>query len=375
MMRGLGLLLLALLLQGCNSLTGENGQFRPALSATSSGGTPLAVNSSARFQGKIAFVRDHRLYVFNGTTGVITALPAGTGVSDPAYSPDGTRLAYIRQSAGWSDLLVLPAGGGAPSALTHSEGNGAQITCSSGIAVSDAIWVASPVWAADGATLYYLSDQQKLGAACGYSDMGIWKLPASGGTPALLLPPASGQDSSGLPGAGGDADLTLRPGSPSSLSYTHYAYDPQDGTSLLIQLFLATLDGQQELALSPASANQAPEQALEPAWSPDGGRLAFIRRDGARTDLLVLRPSDGPAAAPSLADYAAATKLLDGQIRAPVWSPDGKALLYLAFKDNEFNLYLAHLSITTTSITLQGNPIQLTQGGVDGDSRPAWTGD
>ncbi len=363
---------LALFLQGCSSLAGDSGQFRPALTTTSGGGTPLEVNSEERFQGKIAFVRNHRLYVLDGTTGAITPLNAGDAVSDPAYSPDGTRLAFISRANSWSDLLVMPAAGGPSTALTHSQGSG-QITCPSGIIVSDQVWVANPVWSPSGDTIYYLSDHQKLDTTCGFSDMSIWKMTAAGADPQPLLPPTPGDENSGLPGAGGDTNLSLRPGNDPSLTYTHYAYDAEDGTTLLIQLFLGTLDGTEETALSPTTLNQAPEQARQPAWSPDGRDLAYIRQDGSGTDLMVMRVSDPADGAPDFGDYAKSIKLLDGQITYPVWSPDGKDLLFLAFKDDAYNLYLAHLVFSDNTISVQGSPLQLTQGGVDGDTRPAWT--
>jgi hypothetical protein len=372
----LGLIVaLALVLQGCSSLAGDNGPFRPALTTTIGGDTPLEVNSQERFPGKVAFVRHQRLYVLDGASGAITPLPAGDAVSDPAYSPDGTRLAFIRRGASWSDLMVMPAAGGTPTALTHSQGSGNQITCASGVTVSDQVWVASPAWSSDGRSLYYLSDRQKLlDTTCGVSDMGIWKIAATGSDPQLLLAPALGDENSGLPGAGGDTNLSLRPGNDPSLTYTHYAYDAQDGTTLLIQLFLGMLDGAQELALSPTMLNQAPEHDQEPAWSPDGHDLAYIRQDGGSTDLMVMHVSDPADGAPDFGDYATSIKLLDGQITNPIWSPAGKDILFLAYKDDAYNLYLAHLVFTDNTIGVAGSPLQLTQGGVDGDSRPAWTG-
>jgi dipeptidyl aminopeptidase/acylaminoacyl peptidase len=366
---------LCLALQSCVSLPGESGHFQPVPSTTrGDGGTPLAVNQDGRFQGHIAFIRNHQLYIFDGKTGSTHVLLVGANVQDPAYSPDGTRLAYISLGAAWSDVMVMPASGGTPTALTHNQGAGQQITCPNGISESDNVWAAGPVWAADSASLYYLSDQQKLSMDCGFVDMAVWKVAARGGTPQLVLWPARGKDNNGAPGAGGDANLALRPGAPDELAYTHYAYDQQQGASQLIQLFLATLSNQQETALSPATVDTTPEQALEPAWSPDGQYLAYIRRSSDSDDLYVIHVSNPASGAPHFVDYATATKLLSGPIAYPVWSPDGKSLLYLYFKDNEYNLYLAQLSVSGSGISLQGSAIQLTQGGVDGNSRPSWTG-
>ncbi|MGW8267378.1 MAG: prolyl oligopeptidase family serine peptidase [Longimicrobiales bacterium] len=67
------------------------------------------------------------------------------------------------------------------------------------------------------------------------------------------------------------------------------------------------------------------EWAADPTISPDGSRIAYVRssndiqRDGARTDLWVLR-ADGT-------DHRALTT--SGRAGSPVWSPDGGRLLYV----------------------------------------------
>lgn len=365
-----------LVLQGCDSLSASGGHFRPVPGSNNGGATALEVNQDSHFRGHIAFIRNHQLYILDGKTGSMSALPTGANVQDPAYSPDGSRLAYISRGANWSDVMVVPAAGGQPTALTHNQGTGQSITCPSGVSESDGVWAADPIWTTDGAALYYLSDQQKLKLSCGFFDLAVWQISARGGTPQIVLWPARGDNPANAPGAGGDANLSLRPGPHQELAYTHYAYDAtQPGGSLQVQIFVAGLKDQKETPLSPPLVSSAPEQALEPAWSPDGHALAYIRRSGNSDELYVMRVSEPASGAPNFSDYATATRLLsvNSQIAQPVWSPDGKAILFLALKDNEYNLYLAQLSGDGTSTSLQGSAIQLTQGGVDGDSRPSWT--
>ncbi len=376
---GLGV---ALALQGCTDSGGS--QFRSVPGTQSSTASALEINTSAHFQGHIAFVRNHQLYVLNGKDDTVSALPAGADVQDPAYSPDGSRLAYVQRGASWSDLMVIAAQGGQPVALTHNQGTGQQITCDNGVSESNAVWAANPIWTPDGSALYYLSDAQKLlKTSCGFLDLAVWKIAAQGGKSSLILWPARGIDATGFPGAGGDADLSLRPGSDDQLVYTHYAYDGQADNERLVQIYLATLDQSQELepdqpqelALTPTISDAGtPQQAMQASWSPDGNFLAYIVHANGAVSLEVMRVSNPARGAPNFHDYANALPILpDGAYSYPVWSPDGKSLLYVEFKNNEYNLYLTQLTVTGTTISLQGNPVQLTQGGIDGDSRPAWT--
>lgn len=376
---------LLLALQGCNSLAPGGDQFR-AVPGTGKGVSALAINTGGHFQGHIAFVRNHQLYVLSGQNDSVSALPAGTDVQDPAYSPDGSRLAYIRGSTAWSDLMVISARGGQPVALTHNQGAGQQITCANGVSEDDRTWAANPIWTPGGSALYYLSDAQKLDkASCGFLDLAVWEIGSQGGKAQLVLWPARGIDDTGLPGAGGDANLSLRPGSSAEIAYTHYAYDPKQSSSRLVQVFLATLDQaqgsvpgqQQEMALAPAvSEDGTPQQTLEASWSPDGQFLAYVVRANGATSLAVMPVSNPARGAPHFLDYANGITFAPNTRASysyPVWSPDGKSLLYVAFNNTEYDLYLVQLTMNGSTIALQGNPIQLTQGGIDGDSRPAWT--
>jgi Tol biopolymer transport system component len=378
----LGLAFGALLaLQGCTGLPSDSGHFRP-ISGTGSGPNALSINTEGHFQGHIAFVRNQQLYTLRGKDGVVSIVPTGTDVQDPAFAPDGSRLAYVRRGVSWSDLMVITLPSGRPFALTHNEGTSQQITCANGVSEADTTWAANPIWSLDGSTLYYLSDAQKLlQSSCGFLDMAVWKIAAQGGQAQFVLWPARGNDDTGQSGAGGDANLSLRPGAGNELCYTHYAYSSSQSASLLVQLFLATLNPAQEpvlnhqpeVALTPGDADG---ETLQPSWSPNGQFLAYSVRANGSSSLAVMRVGDPARGAPDFQDYKnAVTFRPDGLVSYsyPVWSPDGKSLLYLGFKNNEYNLYLAQVTVNGNAPSLQGSPIQLTQGGVDGDSRPSWT--
>ncbi len=124
---------------------------------------------------------------------------------------------------------------------------------------------------------------------------------------------------------------------------------------------------------------------MQPAFSPDGNNLAYVRRiDASHMGIYVMPvannitsdPSSSAVQKTALAPYAKSSLIVSGQfVSQPIWSPDGKQIAYLYYANNEFNIWLANVSANpqTGAYTMQGSPVPLTSGGIDADSRPFWT--
>ncbi len=296
-------------------------------------------------------------------------------------------------------------------------------------------WASNPIWTADGQNIIYLTDFFKgtymtphfANPTCrGISegpnadwilDMGI------GETPANAKPlPAMDRNGKGNPPtqlawpyckAGGDQDLSLRPEvADTEILFTSFKYTDDGQLIAQMSLLILSPDGDNRIIeLSPADPNTIP---LEPSWSPDGKYITYIRRENSQDNLYIMPiPDTAITGTPNSVDggpevynleyggktiyytntsyYDHSLKLADGMYGNPVWSPDGKHLVLMKFDTTDnggtFNLFLATLKFaapgatptstatpapTTAAISIDGAQVQLTQGGVDGESRPIW---
>jgi gamma-glutamyltranspeptidase len=209
---------------------------------------------------------------------------------DPAFSPDGKAIAFAEDSGRGFDIVVTGADGRDVRRLTSLDG--------------DERW---PSWTRDGRVVF-----------ANRAD-GRWRLfvvPASGGEPAPLFADA------------GDNDETYPRVSPDG---TRVAFvsdrDSEDGDSDLwiAQLARDSRDRTRRTRLTRVRGIEA-----SPSWAPDGSRLAFFAvREGmgsvwvapvepASTDGEDRpRPRVRPAEQPALASRHGG---------APAWSPDGRRI-------------------------------------------------
>ena len=100
-----------------------------------------------------------------------------------------------------------------------------------------------------------------------------------------------------------------------------------------------------------------------PSWSRDGRFIAATRTDGLGTDVVILDSTTG-------AEVLRVTT--DGRSFSPAWSPAGDALAYLHIDRGVVDLVTVELIGSGPSWTL-GETLPLTDAaGLDGASRPSW---
>ena len=393
------LLLLSMSLQSCLGLGGSgsggtnSGNFK-VVHTDPHNQQVIGVNQDpVSFNGLLYFTQGRNLYVLNSKR-QLRQLSSGVDVRDPAISPDGKYIVAILRYQNYSDLAYMSTSGGQWKVLRSGAGKFYQ---DGSVVKNTFYWYAQPEWSADGSHILFLSDLEK---EDWYSatredapllDLQVFSIPFNN-------PTATPQDVAYADfGDGGDRDATFRPGHPGQIIYTHYTYD-KTGTNQVIQLYFENATaiannpgvyhpGVEGSGFDPAVAlTPTSTENLQPAFSPDGNAIAYIQRDAdgqmslyampLPTQDVTANPNNATSQQAALVPYSHASLLIkQAFVGQPAWSPDGKEIAFLSYTGNEYDIWLAQVAYSTKTNTysLQGQPVQLTSGGIDGDSRPFWT--
>ncbi len=198
-------------------------------------------------------------------------LASNEPIMSPAWSPDGSRVAYVSFDQKKPIVVVQNLAEGTTRVVANYRGNNS-----------------APAWSPDGRFLAVALSKDGLTQ--------IYRIPATGGAPARLT------DSSGID--------------------TQPAYSP-DGQWIA---FTSDRGGSPQIYRMPAAGGPPQRLTFEgnynvgPRYSPDGHFLAFVQRDSGRYHIATLELATGQVQV-----------LTDGNLDdSPTYAPNGKMILYEA---------------------------------------------
>lgn len=231
------------------------------------------------------------------TAPVASRLP--DGARSPAFAPDG-RLAV--SAAG--DLWVLQPDGRGGFAASHRITHGPA-------------WDRDPAWTPDGRQLVFASDRAGRGTD-------LWIVDVNANRAATPLPPRRLTSS-------GDHDLEPHVAPDGTIVFSRGRGGDAD-------LWIRSPDGAERRLTTQPGAER------EPAWSPDGARLAYVAVRSGRRELHIRDRTD---------DGHDTIILADRQPRAPAWAPDGHRIAFAIQDGRDAGVWTigidgAHLQVAGT---------------------------
>jgi len=252
-----------------------------------------------------------RLYsAFLVVVGVFAALTLGgraqtgvPGLRDPAWSPDGKRLAVIVIDRIWT---MQPDGHDA-SELTKAAGSERE-----------------PAWSSDGKRVAFAADRG--------SGFDLYVVGARGGSPELVT---SLEGDERWPSWTPDGRIVFAHRASDTTQWDLFLIDPN-----------AAIDQRIPLRLT-----QTLDDEMQPRVSPDGRRVAFVSNrgnDDGDFDIWVMRlfdkttPDESGGRGPAIRFVRS-----PGYEGYPVWSPDGARLAYYAVRDGMGSTWVAGINPLT----------------------------
>jgi Tol biopolymer transport system component len=251
--------------------------------------------------GKIAFdsnrhVAAGEIYTISPTAGTAARITTSTTSSDPAYSPDGSRIAFVSTNPGDNYQIFV----------MNADGSGRRQV------ITDPSVKLQPAWSPDGTRIAYVANSFDVDKE---TDHEIWTVNADGS---------------------GRKQLT---DTPLGTNDTRPAWSPLGNRIAFVRqsdVYVMHSDGSGEANLTPTSPAGCTECYQNgdnyPAWSPAGRSIAYVhgwshsdnRFAGGGADNIWVMDDN-----PTTPDWRNVTNSNSIASSMPAWSPDGTQIAYV----------------------------------------------
>ena len=264
------------------------------------------------YSGQASGNRDIYLQSVGGQNPINLTADSPDEDDQPAFSPDGERIAF-RSSRQGGGIFIMGRTGEAPRRLTSGPGF-------------------RPAWSPDGRAIAYSTESVDVNPQNGYGASGIW-----------LVDVASGQA----------RDLNVRNGAQASFSPDGkgLAVTTRHSDARQMDIEMVAIDGDAR-----ATIVTGPATDWNPVWSPDGRYLYFTSDRGGSMNLW-RQPID-PASGQARGEPEAVTTP-SGFAAHPSISADGKLM---AFSSVSITTNVARLTLDPVAAEVMGEPMDVTTG-------------